>query len=306
MTRARLFLALALLAAPLAADNNGGGLSASNSLRIPRSARAVGLGEAYTAVVEGSEAMTWNPAGMNSIRDLQASASHLAYAQGISVDGLQVAMPIYGTGAWGLGLDYLYASDQGYDNWGNPTGDFSLFDFSAQVALSFELPWDMHLGGDYKILRQGYGTQFAMGSAFDLGLQWKDLFKHLDLGFVAQNLGTPMALGQGFGNLPITWRGGAALHLTQNWLLSADYDYQAVDYFGKGHFGTELTLPVGNFTAAVRGGYSITPAQALGGLTGLAVGAGLGYGRFQVDYAWQPLGDLGDTHRVSLTYSSWQ
>jgi hypothetical protein len=299
-------LLLAFVAAPLAAATLPPDSSSAQSLRLPRGARAVGLGEAYTALASGSESLAWNPAGLDNIRALQASASHMAYVQGIGVDTLQVALPIYGTGAWGVGLDYLYATDQGYDNWGNPTGDFSDFDFSAQIAMSFELPADMHLGGTYKIIREGYGSQFAMGSGFDFGWQWKNLFDHLDLGLVVQNLGTPIALGQGYGFLPITWRGGGALHLTQAWLISADFDHQAIDFYNKGHFGTEYSLPIGDFTAALRGGYSITPAQALGGLTGLAVGGGLTYGRFQVDYAWQPMGDLGDTHRVSLTYSSWQ
>lgn len=304
MKALRIALALACLAAPVFAESVSGG-SASSSLRLPRGARAVGLGEAFVAVASGSDALAWNIAGMNSVRALQASLDHLSYVQGVSVDSLNVVLPIYGMGAWGMGMDYLYASDQGYDNWGNSTGDFSLFDFSAKLGLSLELPWDMHLGGAYKILRQGYGNQFSMGSGFDFGWQWKGLFKRLDLGVAAQNLGTPMALGQGYGHLPVTFRAGGALHLTDALLLSADFDHQSVDFYNKGHFGLEYSAPLGDFLASVRGGYSITPAQALGGLTGLAIGAGVEYGKYKFDYAWQPLGDLGDTHRLSLTFSSW-
>jgi hypothetical protein len=304
--RLRKLLALALLLplAPLAAAT-GGGSTSSQSFRLARGARATGLGDAYSALASGADAMAWNPAGLNSVRDLQVAASHLGYLEGINVDTIQLAKPIYGMGAWGLGLDYLYASDQGYDNWGNSTGDFSLFDFSAQIAVSLDLPWDISVGAVYKTLRQGYGSQFAMGSGFDVGFQRRALFGRLDLGLVASNIGTPMALGAGYGILPVTFKGGAALHLTDAWLVSADYDLQAADFFNKVHTGTELTLPAGPTTVAVRGGYTFGPQQDLGGLSGLAAGLGVQYGAWTVDYAWQPLGDLGNTHRVSLTWSSW-
>lgn len=302
--RTLLALGLAALQGGLIAAT-GGGSSSAQSFRLSRDARAVGLGDAYVALANGADALDWNPAGMNSVRALQANATHLSYIQGIGVDSLNVALPIYGLGAWGLGVDYLYSSDDGYDNWGNPTGGFSIFDFSAKVAVSFELPWDMHVGGDYKILRQGYGSQFSMGSGFDLGWQWKGLFKRLDLGVTAGNLGTPVALGNTFGLLPLTLKGGAALHLGEHLLLSADYDHQTVDFVNKLHTGAELSGDAGPFHLAARGGYTLGPQQDLGGLTGLAVGGGLSLGAWAVDYAWQPLGDLGTTHRITLTYSSW-
>lgn len=297
-------LAWAWLAAPALAAT-GGGASSGESFRLARDARAVGLGDAYVALASGSDALDWNPAGMNSVRDLQASASHLSYVQDIGVDTLNLALPIYGLGAWGLGLDYLYSSDTGFDNWGNSTGDFNIFDFSAKVAISFELPWDMHVGGLYKILREGYGPQLTMGSAFDLGWQWKSLFDHLDLGVTAGNLGTPIALGQSFGLLPMTFKGGAALHLGEHLLISSDYDYQMVDFVSKVHLGAELGSDAGPFHVAARGGYTLSPQQDLGGLAGLGVGGGISFGRWTADYAWQPMGDLGSTHRISLTYSSW-
>lgn len=308
MPAARTTLVLALaacLAAPLAAAN-GGGSTSTQSLRLARGARAVGLGGAYSAIASGSDALGWNPAGMNTVRALQASASHLSYVQDINEDSLQLVLPIYGFGAWGLGLDYLYTSDTAYDNWGVQGEDFSVFDFAAQLGGSIELPYDLNLGLSYKILRQGYGTQFSMGSSFDFGAQWKSLFKRLDLGLVAANLGTPMALGTEFGSLPTTFRAGLALHLTELWLFSADYDHQPSESFNKFHVGSELGVEAGSATVFARLGYSIGPERELGGLSGLAAGGGVQWGSLGVDYAWQPLGDLGTTHRISLTYSSWK
>lgn len=306
MRPVRLVLAAALLLGALPLEALAGGTTASQSLRLARGARAAGLADAYSALAEGSAAMAWNPAGMNSVRALEAAASHLSYLDGIAVDTLQVVLPIYGLGAWGLGLDYLYAGDQGYDNWGEPTGEFGVFDFTWSLGFSLELPRDMHLGAVYKALRQGYGGQMSMGSGFDLGWQWKGLFgQRLDLAAVGANLGTPMALGQNFSPLPITWKLGAALRPLEAWTLSADFDHQPVDHVNKWHLGSEVRRRAGDYRLAARGGYTLGPQQELGGLTGLAVGAGLGLRQWQLDYAWQPLGDLGSTHRVSVTYQSW-
>jgi len=293
-----------LLAAPAMAAT-GGGQSGSQSLRLMRGARPAGMGGAYVAVANGADAMQWNAAGMNQLRALQANAGHLNWLDGVSDDYLLVAMPIYGMGAWGLGVNYLYAQDQAYDNFGNPGENFGVFDFSAQVAMSVELPWDMHLGGVYKTLRQGYDAQFAMGSAFDFGWQWRSLFKRLDLGAGLYNAGTPVALGANFAILPITYKAGAALHLSDNWLLAVDFDHQPIDFFTKWHAGTEYSFKAGDWTLLGRGGYTVGPEQDQGELAGLALGFGIGTGKWTVDYAFTPQGDLGMAHRVSLTWSSW-
>ena len=190
---------------------------------------------------------------------------------------------------------------------------FSDWDFSAQLALAVQLPDDLSLGLSYKILRQAYAYQSAMGSAFDLGLQWRRLLPALDLGFTAQNLGTPMALGSTYNPLPETFKLGLALHLGPNALLALDEDFEpwtapdSASFWGQSinllHVGAECSLPVGGWTLTGRAGYVMEPSQDLGGLTGLTVGGGITLGNWQVDYAWVPMGDLGQAHRLSLTYS---
>lgn len=299
-----LFLAAWLLALPAFAAT-GGGQSTSQSFRLLRGARAAGMGGAYVAVASGVDSLQWNPAGMNQLRAAQLAAGHLNWLDGVSDDYLQLGLPIYGLGAWGLGVDYLYAQDQAYDNWGNAGENFNVFDFSLQLALAVELPMDMHAGFLYKTLRQGYGSQFAMGSALDFGWQWRDLFKMLDLGVTLQNVGTPMALGGNFAVLPITYKGGAALHFGPQWLVALDYDHQPVDFFNKWHAGTEYSAKVGDWSVAGRGGYTLGPEQDQGSLAGLALGLGIGTGKWMIDYAFTPQGDLGQAHRVTLTWSSW-
>ena len=303
--RRALILGLGLLSAASAYAATGGDVTSAQALKIARGARPAAMGDAYVAVASGADSILWNAAGMDQLRDLQATAGHLSYLDGVTDDYLEIARPLYGFGAWGLGTNYLYADDQGYDNWGNKTGAFSDYDFSAQVALSIELAEDLHVGATYKIIDEDYAHQHSMGSGFDFGLQWRDLWKFLDLGLTASNLGTPIALGSSYAPLPVTFKGGSAFHLTQDWLLAIDYEHQPIDFFNKWHFGTEYGLNLSGVQTFARLGYSFAPENDAGGNTGLTAGLGLGMGSWQIDYAFVPQGDLGNTHRLSLTWSSW-
>jgi hypothetical protein len=218
-------------------------------------------------------------------------------------------------------MDYLNTGPQQfYDVYGSntdasgaPLGSFSPDEFSAQIALAVQLPQDLAFGITYKVLRQNY-SQSAMGSAFDLGLQWRDLLgKTTDLGFVAQNLGTPMALGSTFNNLAMAFRLGVAVHPGGGVLLAVDEDFRPwtqpdstnmLGYsYNRVHFGAELAVPAGDWKCVARAGYVVGPEQDQGDLGGLSVGAGVSLGRWQVDYAWVPMGDLGTTQRLNLTYT---
>ena len=317
-----LLLLLPLLLAPAAARAlNGAGETSGLSLLMPLGARPVAMGGAYAAVASGADSLLWNPAGLNQLRDWELGLGHLSYVQGVSDDLIQIARPIYGLGAVGFGATYLSAgSQQYYDSFGNntsadgsPLGSFSPDDFSAQLALAVQLPDDLSVGLTYKILREEY-SQSAMGSAFDLGVQWRDLLgKTTDLGFMAQNLGTPIALGSTYYNLEMAFRLGLAVHPTKGLLLSVEEDFRpwnapgASTVFNESvnrvHVGGELSVPLGDWKGAVRAGYIFGPEQGQGDLGGLSVGGGVTLGSWQVDYAWVPMGDLGQTHRLSLTYT---
>jgi hypothetical protein len=299
-----LALALALaLPAGLAAFDGAAG-TAAPSLLLPVEARAVGMGSAYVAVASGVDSIQWNPAGMNQLAVPQAEAGHLSWVQDVNDEYLGAAFPIYGLGAWGLAVSYLYTQDQYYDNLGNRGGTFTDADLSAKIGMSFQLADDMNLGFVYKILRQDYATQFDMGSGFDLGWQWRDLGRFLDLGFTAQNLGTPVGLGGTQYSLPITLKAGAATHLGSNLLLAVDDEFQPIDSFNFIHVGAETSTRMGDWIAALRAGYTFGPAQEDGGLAGLTVGLGLGFGPWQVDYAYAPQGDLGQAQRLTLTWNA--
>ena len=111
--------------------------------------------------------------------------------------------------------------------------------------------------------------------------------KSFSLGLACQNIGPDL----GEDPLPLTYRGGIALKL-KSLTVAADF-VKAIDddmYFCAG-----LEWWIGNILA-LRAGYRTN--QDIG--SGTSYGVGLKISKIQLDYAYVPYGDLGNTQRVSL------
>ncbi len=299
---------LGLLAGPaglLADGNYGSAATSGTSFKLGLGARPAAMGGAYLALAKGADSLYWNPAGLTQLRDIQASFDHLSWFQGVNDEAVQYGQPLYNlNSAFGLGLSYLYATDISRDNWGNPGPSFTDFDFSAQAAYAMSVTDDLSLGMTYKIIRQGYASAFSMGSGFDFGMQYLHFLNQpLRLGLGMFNVGTPLSLGSSLALLPWTLKGGLAWTPAPRLNLEADYSYQPLDYFSEVSVGGEYTWRADPFLATLRAGYLIGPQNALGLLAGASVGLGLGWHSYQLDYALVPYGDLGLTHRITLTYT---
>jgi hypothetical protein len=303
----RLGLLVALVGAAAGLRADGSAVTSASSFKLPRGARAVGMAGAYTALADDSLSLLYNPAGLTQLREVQMQGTHMEWLDGVRDDSVSLGVPLFGLGAWGLGATYLYSSDEGRDNWGTPTGSFNNFDFSMQAAFALQLGDDGSAGLEYKIIRQGYNggpgnSRFNMGSAFDLGFQYRLLNRKVVAAFAAQNMGTNLGLGLSYGPLPLLLRGGLAWHATPGLSLALDYEHQPYDFFNKWRLGGEYTYALADETSALlRAGYLLGPENASGGLSGFSAGLGLRWQAWQVDYAFVPRGDLGMSHLVSLS-----
>ncbi|MES2201692.1 MAG: PorV/PorQ family protein [candidate division FCPU426 bacterium] len=296
-----------LLALASQAFASGSGVTGFNSLKLLRGARPAGMAGAFTAVADDVNALLYNPAGLNELRDVQIGASHMEWLDGVKDDSIALGFPLYGLGAWGLGATYLYAQDLARDNWGNPSYTFNDFDFSAQAAFSLQVGDHAGIGLLYKILRQGYDTRFNMGSAFDAGLRADFLSRRLTLGLTLQNMGANSALGANFSPLPFTLRGGLAYKPAKDWIFGLDYEHQPYEFVNKARLGVERRFGISdNIDLALRAGWLFGPENEQGGLSGLHAGVGFDWSGLQVDYAYVPQGDLGLSQRISMTYSFGQ
>ena len=300
-----LTLAFLIAAVPALARDGGSAFTGFQSLKFQRGARATALGGAYDSLATGADALFWNPAGMGGLARTQVFGGQRLWIAGIQDSQLAIGVPWYGYGAWALGSTYLGTTLEGRDDWGNVTEDFNAFDFTLHAALTLEPARWIAAGAAYKILRQGYGTQYSMGSAFDAGVVFKRLWgDRLRFSLASRNMGTDTAIGSRLTPLPWQIRGGGSMAVIQDMLtLAVDVAYEphhdAVNY----HYGAEYTDQLGRLGLALRAGWTDSKARVAGDLAGLALGGGVELLGLAVDYAWQPVGDFGDSHTLSLTYT---
>lgn len=97
------------------------------------------------------------------------------------------------------------------------------------------------------------------------------------------------------------YRLGAAYRLSERWLAAADLGLPS-DNAPYGALGAECRLArAEGWSVAARAGLNTRTLGEVPGLSGLALGLGVGVGKVGTDYAVVPLGALGLTHRVSLS-----
>ncbi len=296
-----------LLSAALLLPSAGEAATGAEFLRLGAGARALGLGEAYGPLAGGAEAVYWNPAGLASgARELAYSRSELFGL--VHHDFAAYCQPLAG-GAFGAALTRLSQEPVGLVTNANiAVGQFSPHSEAASVgyARGF-LDGRLAAGMAVKAITETLHDESAAAFAADGGLLWRPRLRHGPrFSATFRNLGTrekfvreaddlPLEFGLG-GAASFAW-GGARLTPA----LEAAFPARS-DPFVK--LGAEWASPVGaEARAALRLGYKTLTVAELGALSGLTAGVGAGLGRISFDFAFQPLGVLGEAYRFSLAYA---
>ena len=279
------------------------------------SARAQALGQAYVALAEGADALTWNPAGLALTQQKEVVYSYLRYVQDTdSPLYLGYAHPL-GRTVWGANIAYLSVS--GFDvrdaNGIPKTGEnVNVRDGFGSIGMARSFWYEkLFLGGTLRVVHEDIASSVHDTVVGDLGVLLKPN-SVLTLGFAMQNFGTNKE------NVPSTTRGGAALRLGDFFNIGLELN-QAAD--SGSHFGVggEFLLPeqyldVGQVT--FRAGYynADSLGQSFDGMlkslrldraAGISFGFGLftsrafGYG-IALDYAYVPYGALGTVDQFSF------
>lgn len=280
-------------------------------LRIGVGARAVAMGEGFVALANDVNACYWNPAGLAQLESREISATHLEYPLdlGIRYEYLAAASPIGENKALGFGFSYLYTDKMPVTEWDDPDSPYrravvvdELRAYSGMVSLSYaERIGDLFfLGVNFKFIQEKIYTDQGQAYAVDMGLLYQ-LLDNLRVGMAVQNLGTQMRLWRDSFPLPLVVKAGVAYQLApgvseeNGFMLTCDSGWEqesGLDF----RVGAEYWL--GSFLA-FRAGYKYMKENEK--WVGLTTGGGFKIGNLKVDYAYVPQGDLGDTHRVSLT-----
>ena len=291
-------LAIGLLSLVAGTGYAGAGESGAAFLKLPVDARAVAMGEAFTAQAQGATSLYWNPAGLAKVPRFELAAMHNVYLMSTFQDYAAGAYTHPSWGSFGLSLNYWGSgSISGTDSVGNSTGSFSANDLAVAGGYARKVGKNMSLGLGVKFISEKNENASGTAFALDLGGLYEVPAQGLVLGASVSNLGSQMKLVEKGYPLPLTFRAGGAYALPKLPLrfaadLTAPNDGSVSAGLGTEYLATKMF--------ALRAGYRT--GSNLHGLSGLRAGAGFAYQGFGLDYAFAPYGELGMVHRVSLSF----
>jgi hypothetical protein len=309
------------------------GQSTMNFLQVSVVPRAAALGEAYTAIGKGPEALFYNPAGlaeMNGrfgafvsgtkwIADIQYLGGALAWKFGnIGTVGLSFLTVDYGE-MYGTSLISKSAAAT------NPLGYIDNGVFTNTGAYAFGLGFARAIsslfviGGDVRYVGHQLGQNIttdtngqlkdneAKNLSFDFGVKYNTGFKSFNFGMSIRNFATSIKYEELTAQLPMTFAVGASMDML-DWFMAEHKDHAAL-------FSIEFTHP-NNYTERLHMGleYSFLDRLSLRGgyvmnhdIAGLSFGAGFKQSlmgtAMEVSYSYSMMDVFDDVNRLSVGFS---
>lgn len=295
-----------------------GSKTGADFLKIPTGARNVALGQTYSALSYGPDALNGNVAGILEIPSpYQTSRGGLSFSHqnrfvDTTIDQVDLVLPGENH-AWGFSVLRLGIPDQqGRAADRTPTGTVGAGDMAVGAAIARTVG-KYKVGSQLKFIRQDLAGYRAQGVALDLGFLAPTPFSRISIGGMVRNLGPKMQFIEEEFNLPLAISLGTAYQITGPLVLGLDitsrpYEHQTAISFGtEFHTLNNVTLRAGYLSrlsrAVVNHQRSESERGNLAGLNGLTTGLGLAFKTFSIDYAFSQFGELGFTH--ALTVGTW-
>jgi hypothetical protein len=289
-------------------DFGGGsaGVPVLGFLKLPASARGIGMGAASLTTDEEASMIQGNPALLATATDYFYSVSHAEILGEFRHENMAFTWPTQAYGNFGGSARILAATafedardiDEAPSN---PTA------YDIALGLSYARPlWEglAYAGGRLDLIRSNLDGAVANGYAVNAGLVFM-LVSDLRLGLAVNNLShgitydassdsptepLPLNLAVELGKPLLDTRWSGQLGFVQG-------------NEGISHFYAGLEWRAVKYLLARAGYEGSSQARELGNLGGLAAGVGIKYDRITLDYGYKTLGPLGAYHAFSLNYS---
>lgn len=266
-------------------------------LRQGFGARPQALGNAALAS-RGAEAIYWNPALLGRVRERSVSLMYGAMLETASDQQAAYALPLGRFGAAAISyhsqtLGQLQGTDDNDQNIDAPTPR----DTAAGLAWGRSFGrWQAGLAGQWvqsKIMNTASTYALSGGVAGAAG--------PVDLSLAAANWGEGLVYDDAVNPLPSLFRADAAWRMSRRVLITIGGEW-GPDLPAEFSAGAEYAAPLGkSMQGALRAGMDSLSSR-VPGLTNYRLGAGVQRGSVSFDYVWAPTGELGDVHRVSMSW----
>lgn len=303
-------LTIILLALPHAALAVGFakvGTFGAQFLQIGVSARATGMGSAFTGVADDASSVFWNPGGLVNVRRNEFHLSHVQWPADTNLSTAILAFnPRSIPGTFAISARSFWLDPMLVRTAFNPEGNGQTFDAGS---TSFGLTYSRFFtdkfsaGGTLNYIHLGLAEESVNSASFDFGIMYRIGVRDLKLGMVIQHLGGKVTFDELSAKLPTTFKIGASFKALrfekQSMLLSAEFQHPA-DNLERANVGAEWNL---NDLLYGRVGYNIgydTDQLSFG--FGVAVATGQ-TSKVTVDYSAVDMGPLQYVHRLSLSFN---
>ncbi len=311
------------------------GSTSMQFLKVMPCARATAMGDAYSVIASGADAVFWNPAGLASIEGRQISMTYIQWILDTKQGAFAFAMPLGSIGAVGLQLQYIDFGDIPEAIWGAPyssdpnypglTGNtFRPYSYLAGLTYAKQITDKFSTGLSVKYAYESlYNGQsvvavtktndtttvntWANGLLFDFGLHYNTGFRSVEIAAAVQNFGANIQFAVDANPAPLALRVGIAANIIgKNALLMIDdasrlgiaFDlFQPNDFTQQYHLGLEYEY---SQMIALRAGYKIN-YDADGFTAGVGVHQSFGKMSLTFDYSYGSMNyNLGNVQRISV------
>ncbi|MHB9156113.1 MAG: PorV/PorQ family protein [Endomicrobiales bacterium] len=276
------------------------GNSVFSFLKIDPAARPAGMGSTNSLITSQSSLL--NPALLPWIRAKEISLQHLQYLADSNYSLVSYVHPLSWNSALGAAAGYLSmgnltrtVADASLDGF-SEKGSFGFSDTLLSLGYGRRLTPEFSYGLSVKAVQETIDAASSSGAMFSAGGFYYPRRQRYHVGFGVFNVGPQV---RGFdlpsgGYLSIGKYVEPALFLAGE---AVGYLDQTAELRGGLEYNVHDTL---FFRAGYR--YPLRDTR-LGEAPNVDVTGGIGIaaGQYTVDYAWLPYGDLGTTHRLSLT-----
>lgn len=275
-------------------------------LNLGVSARSNAMAGSFSAVSSDVNSLQWNPAGLQGIEKSVLSSSILLYVADIKLGNIHYGFK-KGGNTFAFGLNYVnYGSIEKRNVNNQLSGTFSPMDVVFTFGLSRSITKELTGGGSMKFIYESIDSFVSMGAGADIGFQYLMRERNLTLGLSLKNLGTQLKPhSEEKGSFPLSVTGGFSFHPLEIFSLNLDVtrifsDSRSIVSLG----GEWWAIPM----FALRAGYSNSGTELKTGygsdmLAGTSAGFGLSWKNIYMDYAIQPMGELGLSNSISLSHS---
>lgn len=182
------------------------GTAGAQFLKIGIGARALGMGEAFTAIANDATALYWNPAGIARMKRPEVVFNHTNWASDINQEFLGYSHPLGSSGTLGAQVTMITMGAMQMTQVDDPTtteredeGEglpmFSCSDLSAGVTFARNFTDRFSVGISMKYVREAIWEATSNGIGLDVGTLYNTGWKSVRLGMSMANFGPDMKFG---------------------------------------------------------------------------------------------------------------